>query len=58
MAWHGDADRAAVGETIDGAKALLADHLYDRFGTPDIAIALHDTNTRAAGTVSITSGLH
>jgi amidohydrolase len=43
-------------ETIDGAKAMLADHLYDRFGTPDLAIALHDTNTRAAGTVSITSG--
>ena len=43
-------------ETIDGARAMLADHLYDRFGTPDLAIALHDTNTRAAGTVSITSG--
>jgi hippurate hydrolase len=56
--WHGTA--MLIGqpseETIDGAKALLADHLYDRFGTPDIAIALHDTNTRAAGTVSITSG--
>jgi len=43
-------------ETIDGAKAMLADHLYDRFGVPDLAIALHDTNRRAAGTVSITSG--
>jgi amidohydrolase len=56
--WHGTL--MLVGqpseETIDGAKAMLADHLYDRFGTPDLAIALHDTNTRAAGTVSITSG--
>jgi amidohydrolase len=43
-------------ETIDGAKALLADHLYERFGRPDLAIALHDTNGRAAGTVSVTSG--
>jgi amidohydrolase len=43
-------------ETIDGAKAMLADQLYDRFGTPDMAIALHDTNLRAAGTVAITSG--
>jgi len=43
-------------ETIDGAKAMLADHLYERVGTPDLAIALHDTNSRAAGTVSITSG--
>ena len=56
--WHGTV--MLVGqpseETIDGARALLADHLYDRFGTPDLAIALHDTNTRAAGTVSVTSG--
>jgi len=43
-------------ERIDGARAMLADHLYERFGTPDWAIALHDTETRAAGTVSLTSG--
>jgi hippurate hydrolase len=35
---------------------MLADHLYERFGTPNLAIALHDTNSRAAGTVAITSG--
>jgi amidohydrolase len=56
--WHGTV--MLIGqpseETIDGARAMLADHLYDRFGTPDLAIALHDTNTRAAGTVSVTSG--
>jgi hippurate hydrolase len=43
-------------ETLDGAKAMLADHLYERFGAPDFAIALHDTNARAAGTVAVTSG--
>jgi amidohydrolase len=57
-AWHGTL--MLIGqpseETVEGAKALLADHLYERFGTPDLAIALHDTNARAAGTVSITSG--
>jgi amidohydrolase len=56
--WHGTL--MLIGqpseETIDGAKAMLADHLYERFGTPDLAVALHDTNGRAAGTVSITSG--
>ncbi len=56
--WHGTA--MLIGqpseETIDGARAMLADHLYERFGTPDMAVALHDTNTRAAGTVGITSG--
>ena len=56
--WHGTV--MLIGqpseETIDGAKAMLADHLYERFGTPDMALALHDTNTRAAGTVSVTSG--
>jgi amidohydrolase len=57
--WHGTV--ILVGqpseETIDGARAMLADGLYSRFGTPDMAIALHDTNEHAAGTVSITSGV-
>jgi hippurate hydrolase len=56
--WHGTL--LLIGqpaeESIDGAKAMLADHLYERFGKPDLAIALHDTNTRAAGTVAIVSG--
>ncbi len=43
-------------ETIDGAKALLADHIYERFGTPDFAIALHDSNGQPAGMVSLVSG--
>jgi hippurate hydrolase len=56
--WHGTV--MLIGqpseETIDGAKAMLADHLYERFGKPDLAVALHDTNTGAAGTVAIVSG--
>ena len=56
--WHGTL--MLVGqpseETIDGAKAMLADHLFDRFGKPDMVIGLHDTNMHAAGTVGITSG--
>jgi len=56
--WHGTV--MLIGqpseETGDGAKAMLADHLYEQFGTPNLAIALHDTNSRAAGTVAITSG--
>jgi hippurate hydrolase len=55
--WHGTL--MLIGqpseETIDGAKAMLADHLYERFGTPDMAIALHDSNF-AAGKVSVVSG--
>lgn len=43
-------------ETIDGAKAMFADHVYERFGTPAFAIALHDSNLFAAGTVAVTSG--
>jgi hippurate hydrolase len=56
--WHGTA--MLIGqpseETADGAKAMLADGLYERFGRPQMAIALHDTNTEAAGTVAVTSG--
>jgi hippurate hydrolase len=35
---------------------MLSDGLYKRFGTPDMAIALHDTNEHPAGEVGITSG--
>lgn len=56
--WHGTL--MIVGqpseETIDGAKAMLADHLYQRFGRPDRILGLHDTNTHPAGTVGLTSG--
>ena len=56
--WHGTV--MIVGqpseETIDGAKAMLADHLYERFGKPDMVIGLHDTNQHPAGTVGLTSG--
>jgi amidohydrolase len=56
--WHGTV--MFIGqpseETGGGAKAMLADHLYERFGTPDFAIALHDTNVHPAGVVSVTSG--
>ncbi|HEX3914018.1 MAG TPA: amidohydrolase [Steroidobacteraceae bacterium] len=56
--WHGTV--MIIGqpseETVDGAKAMLTDRLYERFGRPDLAIALHDTNSLAAGTVGITSG--
>ncbi|MBS0613184.1 MAG: amidohydrolase [Proteobacteria bacterium] len=56
--WHGTL--MLVGqpseETIDGAKAMMADGLYARFGKPDMAIALHDTFMAPAGTVQLTSG--
>src|SRR5713226_1903791 len=38
-------------ETIDGAKAMLADGLYTRFPKPDFAIALHDSADVEAGKV-------
>jgi len=43
-------------ETIDGARAMLKDGLYQRFPTPDFAIALHDSPDYAAGTVAYTPG--
>jgi len=56
--WHGTV--MIIGqpseETIDGAKAMLADHLYERFGRPDKIIGLHDTNTLPAGAVGIVAG--
>jgi amidohydrolase len=56
--WHGTL--ILIGqpseESIDGAKALLADHLYERFGRPDKIIGLHDINTLSAGQVGILAG--
>jgi amidohydrolase len=43
-------------EAIDGARAMLSDGLYERFGTPAMALAFHDTNEHPAGEVGITSG--
>ncbi|MEO6912256.1 MAG: amidohydrolase [Edaphobacter sp.] len=55
--WHGTL--MLIGqpseETLDGARAMLSDHLYERFGRPDMAIALHDSNF-ATGEVSIVPG--
>jgi len=56
--WHGTL--MLIGqpseETGDGAKAMLADRLYERFGTPDLAVALHDSSVRPAGSVAIAAG--
>lgn len=56
--WHGTL--MIVGqpseETIDGAKAMLADGIYKRFGTPDAIIGLHDTNLLPAGKVGVLAG--
>src|SRR6266516_87930 len=43
-------------ETIDGARAVLRDGLYDKVPKPDYTIALHDSSDLAAGTVGYTPG--
>ncbi len=56
--WHGTV--VVIGqpaeETIGGAKAMLADHLYERFGRPDFVVSEHDSNDYAAGTIAVKSG--
>ena len=43
-------------ETIDGARAMLADGLYARFGKPDYVLALHVNAELEAGKVGYTTG--
>jgi hippurate hydrolase len=43
-------------ERVEGARAMLAAGLYERFPKPDAALALHVTHDQPAGTVSYTSG--
>lgn len=56
--WHGTL--VVIGqpseETIDGAKAMLADGLYQRFGRPDFVVSEHDSNDVAAGSVGLKGG--
>jgi amidohydrolase len=56
--WHGTV--MVIGqpaeETISGAKAMLADHLYERFGRPDFVLSEHDSNDYAAGTIAVKGG--
>ncbi len=51
--WHGTL--VLIGqpaeETVDGARAMLADGLYTRFPKPDFVIALHDSADVEAGRV-------
>jgi len=52
--WHGTL--VMIGqpaeETVNGARAMLADGLYARFPKPDFALALHDSADVAAGTIT------
>jgi hippurate hydrolase len=56
--WHGTL--VLIGqpseETIDGARAMLADGLYSRIPKPDFALALHDTSELETGKISYTPG--
>jgi hippurate hydrolase len=44
-------------ERIGGAKAMLADGLYERFGVPAFALALHVSAGDPAGKVAVSDGL-
>ncbi|MBO6505717.1 MAG: amidohydrolase [Kordiimonadaceae bacterium] len=43
-------------ERVGGAKAMLADGLYERFPKPDFNIALHTSASLPAGQVGLTAG--
>ena len=56
--WHGTL--VLIGqpaeEMVQGAAAMLADHLYERFGRPDFVVSEHDSNDVAAGTIAVKGG--
>ncbi len=56
--WHGTL--MLIGqpseEIIQGAAAMLADHLYERFGRPDFVVAEHDSNDVPTGSISVKGG--
>jgi hippurate hydrolase len=44
-------------ERVGGARAMLADGLYQRFGVPDAALAFHVSAGEPAGKVMISAGM-
>jgi amidohydrolase len=56
--WHGTL--MLIGqpaeEIVEGAKAMLADHLYERFGTPDYVLSEHDSADVPAGSIAMKGG--
>ncbi len=56
--WHGTL--VIVGqpaeETVDGARAMMRDDLYQKFPKPDYVLALHDHANLEAGRVGYTPG--
>jgi len=56
--WHGTL--MLIGqpseERVNGARAMLADRPYERFGRPDYCISQHDTPEIAAGQVGVVAG--
>src|SRR5471030_635258 len=56
--WHGTA--ILIGqpaeEVVKGADGMLRGGLYEKFGKPDYAIALHDSASLPAGTIGFTPG--
>jgi len=43
-------------ETVDGARAMMRDSLYQKFPKPDFVVALHDNSNLEAGKVGYTPG--
>src|SRR6266481_2913651 len=56
--WHGTILFVAqpAEETGNGARALLEDGLYDRFGKPNFALGFHDKADLETGHIGVTEG--
>jgi amidohydrolase len=56
--WHGTL--MLIGqpseEMIDGARAMLTDGLYERFGRPDFVVSEHDSNLVPSGSIAVKAG--
>jgi hippurate hydrolase len=57
-AWRGTLVMIAqpAEETVEGARAMIADGLFTRFPKPTHALAIHDSASLPAGTVGYTDG--
>ena len=56
--WHGTLQFVAqpAEETGNGARALLKDNLYEKFGKPNFALGFHDKADLETGRIGVTEG--
>ena len=56
MEWNINANCATAEERVLGARNMMNDNLWERFGKPDYALAFHVSSMLPSGIVNVVDG--